>query len=77
MKSKRPPPPYDRLVELNGAVIDSSRNKVLTKAGGMSGTGFVTFKCLSGRACAVATLVSNRPEVFNLTPAPEPRDIVW
>ncbi|CAM9471694.1 unnamed protein product, partial [Ectocarpus sp. 8 AP-2014] len=51
--------------------------KVLTKAGGMSGTGFVTFKCLSGRACAVSTLVTNRPEVFNLTPAPEPRDIVW
>lgn len=51
--------------------------KVLTKAGGMSGTGFVTFKCLAGRACAVSTLVTNRPEVFNLTPAPEPRDIVW
>ncbi|CAN0389353.1 unnamed protein product [Hapterophycus canaliculatus] len=43
----------------------------------MSGTGFVTFKCLSGRACAVSTLVTHRPEVFNLTPAPEPRDIVW
>ncbi|CAN0019014.1 unnamed protein product [Ectocarpus sp. 12 AP-2014] len=43
----------------------------------MSGTGFVTFKCLSGRACAVSTLVTNRPEVFNLKPAPEPRDIVW
>ncbi|CAM9820296.1 unnamed protein product [Pylaiella littoralis] len=51
--------------------------KVLTKAGGMSGTGFVTFKCLSGRAYAVSTLVTNRPEVFNITPAPEPRDIVW
>lgn len=49
----------------------------MTTVGGMSGTGFVTFKYLSGRACAVSTLVTNRPEVFNLTPAPEPRDIVW
>ncbi|CAN0317436.1 unnamed protein product, partial [Discosporangium mesarthrocarpum] len=43
----------------------------------MSGTGFVTFKSLAGRACAVQTMVTNRPSVFVLAPAPEARDIIW
>ncbi|CAN0473447.1 unnamed protein product [Phaeothamnion confervicola] len=43
----------------------------------MSGTGFVTFRTLTARACAVQARLTNVPGAFLLRAAPESRDIRW
>ena len=44
---------------------------------GMSSTGFVTFLDLTSLTTAASTPLTSKPQVLDVTVAPEPKDIVW
>ena len=50
---------------------------LLTLGTQMSSTGFVTLKSLTAAAMAGQALLTTQPFVFEVSPAPEPRDIIW
>jgi hypothetical protein len=43
----------------------------------MSSTGFVTFLDLTSVTCAASTPLSSKPQILDVSVAPEPRDILW
>ena len=43
----------------------------------MSSTGFVTFLDLTSLTTAASTPLTSKPQVLDVTVAPEPKDIVW
>ena len=43
----------------------------------MSSTGFVTFLDLTSVTCAVTTPLTSKPQILDVSVAPEPRDIIW
>eukprot|EP00934_Nitzschia_sp_Nitz4_P006176 Nitzschia sp. Nitz4//scaffold4_size323378//84551//88052//NITZ4_000640-RA/size323378-snap-gene-0.407-mRNA-1//1//CDS//3329553339//6166//frame0 len=43
----------------------------------MSSTGFVTFLDLTSVTCAATTPLTSKPQILDVSVAPEPRDIVW
>ncbi|CAM9184621.1 unnamed protein product, partial [Phaeothamnion confervicola] len=49
----------------------------LTLGRRMSTTGFVTFTSLTAEAAATQVLLTHRPQVCEVQPAPEQRDIMW
>lgn len=44
---------------------------------GMSSTGFVTFLDLTSLTTAASTPLTSKPQVLDVTVAPEPKDIIW
>ena len=55
---------------------DHSLDGVLVGSG-MSSTGFVTFLDLTSLTTAASTPLTSKPQVLDVTVAPEPKDIVW
>jgi hypothetical protein len=43
----------------------------------MSSTGFVTFLDLTSVTCAATTPLTSKPQILDVSVAPEPRDIIW
>ena len=43
----------------------------------MSSTGFVTFLDLTSLTTAASTPLTSKPQVLDVTVAPEPKDIIW
>lgn len=43
----------------------------------MSSTGFVTFLDLTSVTCAATTPLTSKPQILDVSVAPEPRDILW
>lgn len=43
----------------------------------MSSTGFVTFLDLTSVTTAVSTPLTSKPQILDVSVAPEPRDIIW
>ena len=43
----------------------------------MSSTGFVTFLDLTSVTCATCTPLTSKPQILDVSVAPEPRDIIW
>jgi hypothetical protein len=43
----------------------------------MSSTGFVTFLDLTSITCAASTPLTSKPQILEVSVAPEPRDIIW
>jgi hypothetical protein len=43
----------------------------------MSSTGFVTFLDLTSVTCAASSPLTSKPQILEVSVAPEPRDIIW
>ena len=55
--------------------IDSALEGVVGAT--MSSTGFVTFLDLTSVTCAASTPLTSKPQILDVTVAPEPRDMIW
>ena len=56
--------------------LDQSLDGVLLGSS-MSSTGFVTFLDLTSLTTAASAPLTSKPQVLDVTVAPEPKDIVW
>lgn len=64
-------------VAIRGARQVTKTVGLLTLGSSVSSTGFVTFKSLTCAATASQVQMTNMPFVFKISPAPEPRDVIW